>query len=113
MLFLAGHNLWKFVSCDVNIRDAITGWTPLMVAVDVGYEQFFKQLISRKSDAFPTSERGESALRLAILYGNFDFVRILIDYGGTDLLPRSNIRNREGQTPLMFAIQKHNESRIH
>jgi ankyrin repeat protein len=114
MLILADHNLWKFISWlkpgDINVRDAITGWTPLMVAVKAGHEQFVKQLISRKANLFLTCKRGESALWLAILHRNFDLVQILVDRGGANLL---NAKNYEGQTPLMFAIQKHNESKIH
>lgn len=112
----AMYDLWELVPSfnpeEIDVKDAITGRTPLMVAVEARNERFLTCLISHNADPFLKCKRGESALWLAVLQGNIDFVRALVNHGGADLLnERYHDSHTAGQTVLMLAIRKHNESK--
>ena len=116
VLIMAAYDLWELIPslgpADVNVRDAKTGRTPLMVAAKAGNEQFLAHLACRKADLSLTCKQGQSALWVAVLDANLDIVRALVHHGGADLL---NAQDRDSQTAgqnvLMLAIQEHSKNR--
>ncbi|CAJ1419176.1 unnamed protein product [Effrenium voratum] len=72
---------------------------PLVCAAYAGNTAILRSLLDIKADALkPIGDSGECALHLAVRYGRFESVRVLLDHG----VP-ADIPDLEGRTPLTLA----------
>ena len=81
---------------------------PIMRALREGDPKAFRKLVSQDSD--PGNLRGPGGttpLMQAVLYGDANSVRLLLDSGATP-----NVRNEAGATPLMWAVNDLEKTRL-
>ena len=89
--------------CNVNAKGE-NGITALMYAVDIGNEDFVKYLLEHDCDVnIQTIGDRFSALLLACLKDYGDIAEMLIDFGAN-----VNVVNKEGDCPLIFAVNNNN-----
>ncbi|EMC91825.1 hypothetical protein BAUCODRAFT_126802 [Baudoinia panamericana UAMH 10762] len=102
-------------SCSINARDALTGQTPLMVAIEHGNKAFVSELISMGADTSTRCNRGITPLWLAVSLAGDERRDHLVEV----ILPKCseatlNARN-DGchcETVLMLAIRDRKTSMI-
>lgn len=64
---------------DLNVKDQMTGSTPLITAVTFGKTAIVKVLIEAKADLSVKNNDGGTALHNAAFFGNIEIAQILID----------------------------------
>ena len=79
---------------DLNVKDQMTGSTPLITAVVFGKTAIVKALIEAKADLSAKNNDGATALHNAAFFGNVEIAQILIDANAD-----KTIKNNYGATP--------------
>ena len=84
----------------VNMQDARSGTTALMVATSGGHVSAMELLLERNAEVDLRDRNGDTALKRAAENGHYEAAELLISHRA-DL----NLADVEGGTPLMFACQ--------
>ncbi|KAK7503611.1 hypothetical protein BaRGS_00005150 [Batillaria attramentaria] len=96
-----GHQIRKHLThIDINVKEADTGYTPLLLAVLGGSRDIAEMLIFHSADVAVTDAKGNSALHLAVFSSRPDLVVLLLTYGAD-----VNSLNGDQNTPLHIACQ--------
>lgn len=75
---------------DVNTKDHITGWTPLLRAASINSShEIARILIKFKADIDVFDKENKNALMIATINGNLPFVKILVE-NGADFSVKNN-----------------------
>merc|ERR1740123_320749 len=85
-------------SNDVNMRDEIFGWTPLLFAANLGITPLFKLLLDARAKVQAVDNEGNTALILAARRGHIEVVAFLI---GKKV--ELDAQNNNGWTALIWA----------
>lgn len=75
------------------------GATPLYLAVARGYGRVVRLLMEHGADLFLSTERGNNAVRRAVVNGDVEMARLLLEQPGADV----NHRDGDGRTALHLA----------
>lgn len=75
------------------------GATPLYLAVARGYGRVVRLLVEHGADLFLNTERGNDAVRRAVVNGDVEMARLLLEQPGADV----NHRDGDGRTALHLA----------
>lgn len=86
---------------DANRIDALSGWSPLMMAVVGGHEEAVKVLLMSEANVNHQDVRGWSALHLAHFYGNDAIIQAL-----SVSHPDLSLVNDDGETAEQVASQR-------
>jgi len=87
LLLLKGGNIqtleWMlFDGADVNAKDSVLGWTPLLRAASVNSSyEVPKLLIKFKAKIDTLDKENKNALLIATINGNLPFVKVLVENG--------------------------------
>jgi ankyrin repeat protein len=85
----------------LNVREATTGMTPLLVAAGLSDARIVRQLIDAGADPFTVDSRGSgTALHRAVQAGDLETIRLLVEEG----LFVDAVAPTTGHTPLMDAL---------
>ncbi|KAL8773444.1 MAG: hypothetical protein Q9209_001547 [Squamulea sp. 1 TL-2023] len=84
---------------DVNDKETVGGWTPLIIAADQGYEAGATLLLQNGADVDLSSREGWSPLHWACQNGREAVLRILLDHGA------KFDANGCGWTPMLLAAK--------
>jgi ankyrin repeat protein/serine/threonine protein kinase len=87
---------------DFKKRDAIIGYTPLMICAERGFEACVRALLQVDCGINEQTQTGETALMLAARNNKFKVVELLMKTADT------NIVDNEGRNALMNALQSQN-----
>lgn len=79
---------------DINVKDQMSGSTPLITAATFGHEAIVKALIDAKANLNLKNNEGSTALHAAAFFCNIEVVQMLIDAGADKTL-----KNNFGATP--------------
>uniref|UniRef100_A0A1B6JHW6 Uncharacterized protein n=1 Tax=Homalodisca liturata TaxID=320908 RepID=A0A1B6JHW6_9HEMI len=88
---------------DVNIKD-LKGNTPLHFAAKYGSIEIIKGLLTNKADIDSKNDRGQIALHRAAKFCPYRSAIKMLMIGGAEV----NARDKEGRTPMHFAIDRPN-----
>lgn len=84
---------------DINLKDQMSGSTPLITAATFGKESIVKALIDAKADLNVKNNDGSTALHAAAFFCNIEVVQMLIDAGADKTL-----KNNYGANPCESVI---------
>ena len=79
---------------DINMKDPMSGSTPLITAATFGKTAIAKSLIDANADPDLKNNEGSTALHAAAFFCHIEIVQMLIDAGAD-----KNIKNNHGGTP--------------
>ncbi len=98
-------------SIDVNVRDPYTGITPLIAAVMEQHEEVIELLLKHPKILINTSDvpARNTALHYALKQENEAIIQLFLAMPTTDI----NIRNDDGETPLIAAVKYAPSGLIH
>ena len=88
---------------DVNAKDDVVEWTPLLHAAEGGNKEIIELLIAKGADVNAKNLRGETSLYDVVGRGHKEIAELLIA-AGADV----NAKDNDGSTPLHNAA-KHDE----
>jgi len=88
---------------DVNAKDDVVEWTPLLHAAEGGHKEIIELLIAKGADVNAKNLRGETSLYDVVGRGHKEIAELLIA-AGADV----NAKDNDGSTPLHNAA-KHDE----
>ncbi|XP_031557765.1 uncharacterized protein LOC116294318 [Actinia tenebrosa] len=92
---------------NTSIRCAVTGSTPLLVAVRMENPRIVTSLLSKNRGLVDDHDlQGMTALHLACMRGSIEICKILFQYGAHTSLSK---RNEDGSTPIVFAAGSNDE----
>ncbi|KAG0637841.1 ankyrin repeat-containing domain protein, partial [Tuber brumale] len=92
-----------------NVHLISNSWTPLMIAILSGNEPAVRLLLmDPRMDAGVTTQTGDTALHLAASKGHTNIVKLILQYGGSNI--DHNARAFRGRTPLYLAAAKGHEN---
>lgn len=91
---------------DSSILDA-SGMTPVHLATIEGHNDCVKLLLNRNPQFKETQSNGEGLLSMAAKHGNPRLLEYLFHF--PSLQNQSNLRDKNGKTPLHHAIENENE----
>ena len=100
-------NLLKYLienKADLNILNAYTKRSALMMAVQGNYEKAASLLVKAGADLDAQDVYKESAIHVAVRYGFEEISKLLIQRNAN-----INIQNNKGWTPLIVAIRRGNK----
>ena len=86
---------------DVNAKDDVVEWTPLLHAAEGGHKEIIELLIAKGADVNAKNLRGETSLYDVVGRGHKEIAELLIA-AGADV----NAKNTLGWTPLARAIRR-------
>ncbi|QGY45711.1 ankyrin repeat domain-containing protein [Maribellus comscasis] len=89
---------------DVNIKDPVSGSTPLITATTFGKTDIAKALIDANAELDIKNNEGSTALHAAAFFCRVEIVQMLVDAGA-----EKTIRNNHGATPRESVIVPFNE----
>lgn len=84
---------------DVNVKDQMSGSTPLITAATFGKTAIAKTLIDANADLDIKNNEGSTALHAAAFFCQIEIVQMLIDAGA-----EKSIKNKHGATPRESVI---------
>ncbi len=85
---------------DVNTRDSMNGWTPLLRGASINCSHEIANILIRyKADLDAVDKENKTALLIATINGNLPLVRLLIEHGAN-----VNIRNSYGKSLYDLAL---------
>jgi ankyrin repeat protein len=96
LLIRNGANVNALVVSDTARR----GYTPLLLAAEVGHERQVRRLLDKRADPSINTPNNTTALSLAAKSGNFESVKALINK-----LNNVNVPNNDGNTALIYACR--------
>lgn len=99
------------IGADVDCRDVLLGYTPLMITVMKGYSDAARLLIQWKADVnFSNKSDSWTPLHHACLGSSEDIVGMLLDEGANvnAVINEKKSKSKKGQTPLHLACEKAN-----
>jgi ankyrin repeat protein len=79
---------------DINIKDQMSGSTPLITAATFGKTEIAKVLIDANADLNIKNNEGSTALHAAAFFCHIEIVQMLIDAGAN-----KTVKNNHGATP--------------
>ena len=79
---------------DINMKDQMSGSTPLITATTFGKTDIVKALIDANANLDLKNDEGSTALHAAAFFGRVEIVQMLIDAGAD-----KTIKNNHGGTP--------------
>ena len=85
---------------DVNIRNK-NGGTCLLVAADINDEITVNRLLEKGANVQLKDNDGNIALHRSVINGNFEISAAMVNSDYRTI----NIQNRDGVTPLMYALR--------
>lgn len=80
---------------DINMKDQMSGSTPLITASTFGKTDIVKALIDAKAELDIKNNEGSTALHAAAFFGRAEIVQILVDAGAD-----KSLKNNYKATPL-------------
>ena len=84
---------------DINVKDQMSGSTPLITAATFGKTAIAKALIDANADLDVKNNEGSTALHAAAFFCHIEIVQMLMDAGAD-----KSIKNKHGATPRESVI---------
>ena len=89
-----------FDGADVNVKDSVLGWTPLIRAASVNSNfEVAKLLIKFKAKIDVLDKENKNALLIATINGNLPFVKVLVENGAN-----FDVQNSYGKSLYDLAV---------
>lgn len=93
---------------DVNVRDEMDGWTPLIRAASVNASfEVARILIKFKAKLDVIDKENKSALLIATINGNLPFVKVLVENGAN-----FDVKNKYGKSLYDLAVSMDRRVRV-